>query len=109
MSSLEIHLQARYLARSGAGRMIREEADISVRQLARHLSVDVATLSRWERGECLPRGEGASRWVEACALIQQGSTLGDAPKERLVPFNVGSPHASLDCAPETTGLAGAEQ
>ena len=109
MNSLEIHLQSRHLARSGAGRMIREEADISVRQLARHLSVDVATLSRWERGKCLPRGEGATRWIEACALIRQGTTLRARPDEHLTPLNVRDSDVSLERSPETTGLAGAEQ
>ena len=109
MNSLEILLQSRYLARSGAGRLIREEANISVRQLARHLSVDVATLSRWERGESLPRGERATRWIEACTLIQQGTTLRARPDERLAPLYVIASDVSLERAPETLGSTGEEQ
>jgi transcriptional regulator with XRE-family HTH domain len=56
--------------RSGRGRELREAAGLSVRQLARELDVDAATLSRWERGESRPRTRAASRWVALCQEIE---------------------------------------
>ena len=62
---------ARRLARDGSGRATRERSGLSIRELARVIGVDVATLSRWERGEARPRGEAALQWLEACKAIER--------------------------------------
>jgi transcriptional regulator with XRE-family HTH domain len=56
--------------RQGQGRALRTAAGLSVRQLAKELDVDAATLSRWERGEARPRPSSAARWVAACQVIE---------------------------------------
>jgi len=61
--------RGRRLARSGTGRMIRQNADVSLRQLAAELPVTPGTLSRWERGERLPRGPYAARYAEVLELL----------------------------------------
>lgn len=61
----------RLLGQDGRGRELREAAGISLRELARLLDVDVATLSRWERGEVQPRSSGAIRWVLVCQELQR--------------------------------------
>ncbi len=54
----------------GQGRRLRLAADLSVAELAEVLHVDPGTLSRWERGLVRPRGEAASRWLQACEEIR---------------------------------------
>jgi transcriptional regulator with XRE-family HTH domain len=55
---------ARDHARSGAGRLVRLSAGISLREMARVIGVDASALLRWERGEQRPTGAPAARWVE---------------------------------------------
>jgi transcriptional regulator with XRE-family HTH domain len=69
MGDIAALVQARRLARDGSGRALRERAELSVREMAHDIGVDVATLSRWERGECRPRRDAAVRWVTACNVI----------------------------------------
>ena len=71
MTELDELLEALDLARDGRGRALREHADISLRTLASILTVDPATLSRWERGLTKPRGEAAGRWAQACRRITE--------------------------------------
>lgn len=55
---------ARAHAADGTGRAIRQRHRLTVLEVAEAISVGVPLLSRWERGERRPRGEGALRWVE---------------------------------------------
>ncbi len=57
--------RARALAESGQARLIREGARVSLSELARSIRVDVSTLSRWERGERVPRSLRALEWAKA--------------------------------------------
>ncbi len=69
MLDLALLARARRLGQ-GAGREVRERAGLSVGELARIIGVDVATLSRWERGRTRPRANSAQRWFEACKIIE---------------------------------------
>jgi DNA-binding transcriptional regulator YiaG len=55
---------ARRMARSGSARFIREAAGFSASEVARVVGVSPATVSRWERGERIPRADAAERWAE---------------------------------------------
>jgi transcriptional regulator with XRE-family HTH domain len=46
----------RRLARNGSARIIREGAGLSASEIARELGVSPAAVSRWERGQRVPRG-----------------------------------------------------
>jgi DNA-binding transcriptional regulator YiaG len=63
--------RGRRLARTGTGRMIRENAGVSVRQLARDLQVTAGAVSRWERGERMPTGFHAARYAELLEQLAQ--------------------------------------
>lgn len=54
----------RRVARNGAARAIREGACISGSELARQLEVSPAAVSRWERGERIPRADKAEKWAQ---------------------------------------------
>ncbi|HYN64055.1 MAG TPA: helix-turn-helix transcriptional regulator [Candidatus Limnocylindrales bacterium] len=53
----------RRMARTGAARAMREEAAISLREMAEAVGTSRASLSRWERFEAVPRAEAALRWA----------------------------------------------
>lgn len=59
--------QARHLSTSGNGKRIREQAKLTLKEVAEHIGVDVKTLRRWESGESMPRGDKAIAWVRALA------------------------------------------
>ena len=72
MEALQGLVRGRALTRSSRGRDVREAAGISLRELAALIDVDVATLSRWERGcTARPRGNAARRWADAVEAISQ--------------------------------------
>jgi transcriptional regulator with XRE-family HTH domain len=64
MTELVKIAKARDHAVSGAGRLIRLSAGISLREMARSIGVDASTLFRWERSERRPTGAAAGRWVD---------------------------------------------
>jgi DNA-binding XRE family transcriptional regulator len=51
--------EARQLAASGAGQMIREAAGLSLAELGAAIGVDASTIFRWEEGSRRPFGENA--------------------------------------------------
>ncbi len=56
----------RKLAKAGGARLYREEAGVSLRELARTLGVDPGVLCHWEHGVHAPRNEErALAWAEA--------------------------------------------
>jgi len=64
------------LGQNFQGRRLREQAGLSLRQMARILEIQPGSLSRWERGINTPRLEDAIKWAQACneledTLIQQ--------------------------------------
>jgi DNA-binding transcriptional regulator YiaG len=52
-------VKVRGLARSGAARLIREGAGLSLGEVARAVGVAKTTVFRWERGDRRPRGDKA--------------------------------------------------
>jgi DNA-binding XRE family transcriptional regulator len=62
-SSVVAIARGRRLARTGTGRLIRENAGVSVRQLAASLGINPSAVSRWERGERVPSGRHAERYA----------------------------------------------
>jgi transcriptional regulator with XRE-family HTH domain len=55
---------ARRLAQNGGARTIRQAAGVSASEVARLLDVTPGAVSRWERGQRIPRGAMAERWAE---------------------------------------------
>jgi DNA-binding transcriptional regulator YiaG len=57
-------LQAlRELTTSGKAREIREAARLTESEIARSVGTHYSTVSRWESGQRLPRGEAALRYA----------------------------------------------
>lgn len=56
----------------GAGRRWRQQAGLSVGELAAAIDVDPAALSRWERGLASPRPAAARRWLAALDELRRG-------------------------------------
>lgn len=71
MTNLVKIANARDHAASGAGRLIRLSAGISLREMARTIGVDASTLLRWERGERRPTGAAAGRWVDELTQLAE--------------------------------------
>ncbi|MCU1624235.1 MAG: hypothetical protein JWL79_3080 [Frankiales bacterium] len=55
--------RARRYAASGEGQEIRVRAGLSVREVAEAVGVARHTLWKWERGERVPRADGATAWA----------------------------------------------
>ena len=62
----------RRLARDGGARVIRESAGLSASEVARQLDKSPATVSRWERGERVPRGDAAEQWAQLLRQLVKG-------------------------------------
>lgn len=56
-------VRARGLAENEKGRLLRERAGLSLRDVAAGIGTDVGTLSRWERGLSRPRPGHAAAWL----------------------------------------------
>jgi len=65
--------RARTLGPDGQGPRIREEARLSLSELAQVIGVDAATLCRWELGLVRPRRDAALRWLRAIDALQSGT------------------------------------
>jgi DNA-binding transcriptional regulator YiaG len=57
--------KARRIGKSGAGRAMREAAGIGLGEFARELGTSGSNLSRWERGEVVPKPHHALAWLSA--------------------------------------------
>jgi DNA-binding transcriptional regulator YiaG len=55
--------RVRSLTRSGAAKSIRLGAKLSLGEVARAIEVTPATVLRWERGERVPTGDKALRYL----------------------------------------------
>jgi DNA-binding transcriptional regulator YiaG len=55
--------RVRRLAATGAARALREDAGLSLAELARAAEVHKTTVFRWEQGLRRPRGEAAVRYL----------------------------------------------
>ena len=64
----------RTATRDGSARTIREEARITIPELAERIGVSAAAVSRWERGNRVPSGAAARRY--AAALLELQTAVG---------------------------------
>jgi transcriptional regulator with XRE-family HTH domain len=71
---VEAVVWTRRVARNGGARAIREGAGLTASEVARELGVTTGALSRWERGQRVPRTDAAVRW----AVLLRRMTGGDA-------------------------------
>jgi DNA-binding transcriptional regulator YiaG len=62
-SELILLADARAHARDGTGRTIRQNADLSIAEVAATIGTNRGGLSRWERGEAAPHGPAAISWA----------------------------------------------
>ena len=53
------------MAKLGTARAIREDAGLSLTELANEIDVDRTTIHRWEKGTRRPSGAGAIRYLKA--------------------------------------------
>jgi DNA-binding transcriptional regulator YiaG len=65
-------IEARQLAGSGAGKMIREASGLTGAEFARAIDIDSSTLHRWETGSRRPTGAFALRYIDFLDLLRSG-------------------------------------
>jgi transcriptional regulator with XRE-family HTH domain len=53
------------------GRAVRKKARLSLAEMAAEVPISEASLSRWETGVCLPRGEAAARYQRLLERIER--------------------------------------
>src|SRR4051812_16511134 len=63
-------VEARQLAASGAGRMIREAASLSLAEVGRAVGVDRTSVFYWETGAKRPSGDNAVRYRDFLAEVR---------------------------------------
>ena len=56
-------MQARELARSGMGRLIRTQAGLGLRQIAVEVGATKSAVHYWETGQFLPKSPAGFRWA----------------------------------------------
>ncbi len=56
--------RVRRMARNGSARAIREEANLSLRDMSSDVGVESSTLWRWEAGVSVPRRDAGLRWLQ---------------------------------------------
>ena len=67
------HLQRLSRARDlihGEGRARRQSAQLTMREVADTLGIDVAALHRWETGATSPRGSLAIEWLDLLESVE---------------------------------------
>lgn len=64
----------RHLARTGEARRRRTAARLSLSEVAQAVGVSAPTISRWERGQRMPRG------AHAVAFLQLLESIDDSPR-----------------------------
>jgi transcriptional regulator with XRE-family HTH domain len=85
------------LAEGQHGRLIRERAGLSLREMAGALGVSPADLSRWERHLVRPRPRAALQWLKACDAIR----FELQPRANLGPHAATPPTRTADGATDT--------
>lgn len=65
--------RVRGMVRSGDARYIRLARGLTMGEIARDVGVAVATVSRWEAGERVPRGAAALRYGQLLESLRPGS------------------------------------
>lgn len=54
----------------GSARRVREDAHLSVREVARVVGAEPSTVSRWERATRLPRGSAGERYARLVLALE---------------------------------------
>ena len=70
MTDVQLLLRGRRLGPDGDGRALREQAGLSVRDMAAILKVNPVTYWRWEIGRERPGRERAIRWAEVAGDLE---------------------------------------
>lgn len=83
MEHLQDVVAARRAGRDGSARATRENADLTLRELAAHLQIHSSSLSEYERGKSRPGPEIAARWMQALRLISQSTDFAAALKTKV--------------------------
>jgi DNA-binding transcriptional regulator YiaG len=73
-TSAERLARARHIAASGEARRCRQQAGVTLHEIAEDLGVNTMTVWRWENGKRRPRGEAALKYV---ALIDKLAAYGE--------------------------------
>lgn len=68
---------ARRHAQSGSGRDIRRAALLTTGEVATAIGVSIGTLTNWEAGKTVPRGERSAKWA---ALLEELQRIASEPK-----------------------------
>ena len=63
--------KVRAQAADGTARRLREDAGISLRELAAAVQASPSTVHRWESGECIPRRDSALAWADMLDAISK--------------------------------------
>lgn len=70
LMTVELVIEAREAARTGRGAAIREAAGLSRGELARFAGLNDATVSRYESGRRVPRGDAAVRYARILRRLE---------------------------------------
>ncbi|PZS17236.1 MAG: hypothetical protein DLM54_10030 [Acidimicrobiales bacterium] len=65
--------EVRRLAATGAARRIREEARLSLAEVADDVGTALVNISRWELGTRRPRGPEALRWLRLLRRLERAA------------------------------------
>lgn len=57
------YIQAHDLAKSGIGRVIRRQAGLSLRQVAKEIGASAPSVLNWETNQVQPKSPGGLRWA----------------------------------------------
>jgi transcriptional regulator with XRE-family HTH domain len=70
--------------RSGAARMIRISAGLSLSEVSREVGAAISTIYRWETGERIPRGKAAIRYARLLEELAERQQPRRRPREGVV-------------------------
>lgn len=73
MSEIMLLVEAHKKARSGDAKKIRQQAGLTMAQVAAVVGVGESTVSRWEGGSRKPRGEHALKWAALLNELEQST------------------------------------
>jgi len=68
--TLNLLIEVRDAARTGRAKDLRRQSGLAQAELGDFCGVSAATISRWENGSRVPRGEAALRYARALLQLQ---------------------------------------
>ena len=80
LERLMLIVDARRRAQDGSARRIRQQAGLTLAEVAKALGVDESSVSRWEGGSRQPRADVAVRWAQLLAELERKT---NAPSRRV--------------------------